>query len=111
MDTEYRQWVDRWLDHLLVAYDDDNETILAEHARALELDDPGELPSSVITLFRIDLEGTRSDPEWANRMLQASYAATFRVIRELTAHAEMSMGDSIPQGMPVPDTKIPRGMK
>ena len=79
----YRDLVDRWVDHLLTAYDDDSRSILAENARALELEDPGELPESVLPLFRIDLEATASDPEWANRMIQSSYAATFRLLREL----------------------------
>ena len=80
MRGEFATWVDRHLDHLLDAYDHDSPTILADNAHALELEDPGELPELVLPLFRIDLEATASDPEWANRMIQSSYAATFRVI-------------------------------
>ena len=83
MYAEYASWVDRWLDHLLDAYDHSTPAILANNARALELGDPGQLPSTVLPLFRIDLEALRSDPEWAASRLQASCAATFRVIREM----------------------------
>ena len=85
MRGEFATWVDRYLDHLLDAYDHDTPTILADNARALELGDPGQLPPSALPLFKIDLEGTRVNPEWANRMIQSSYAATFRVIREMLA--------------------------
>ncbi len=83
MDNGYAPWVDRWLD----PYDHDTPNILAEHARALELDDSGQLPRSVLPLFRIDLEALRSDPEWAASRLQAIYATTFRVIREMFGNA------------------------
>ena len=79
MDTGYAPWVDHWLD----AYDHDIPAILADNARALELDDPGDLPAPALALFTIDLEALRSDPEWAARRLQAGYAATFRVIQEM----------------------------
>ena len=62
MEREYAPWVDRWLDHLLDAYDHDIPSILAENARAIELDDAGELPASVLPLFSIDLEALRSGP-------------------------------------------------
>ena len=99
MDNGYAPWVDRWLDHLLDAYDHDTPNILAEHARALELDDSGQLPRSVLPLFRIDLEALRSDPEWAASRLQASYAATFRVIREMSA--TLSLEGREDQGQPM----------
>ncbi len=99
MDNGYAPWVDRWLDHLLDAYDHDTPNILAEHARALELDDPGQLPRSVLPLFRIDLEALRSDPEWAASRLQASYAATFRVIRDMLATAAAEGGED--RGQPI----------
>ena len=83
MDAGYASWVDRWLDHLLDAHDLHTPTILANNARALELGDAGQLPVTVLPLFRIDLEALRSDPEWAASRLQASYAATFRVIQEM----------------------------
>ena len=41
MRGEFATWVDRYLDHLLDAYDHDTPTILADNARALELGDPG----------------------------------------------------------------------
>ena len=86
MSDDYRAWVGRWLDHLLVALDGDAGEVLAANAQALELGDPGDLPESVLHLFRIDLEATRRDPEWDIRLVQASHAATFRVIRELVDH-------------------------
>ena len=64
MRGEFATWVDRYLDHLLDAYDHDAPAILADNARALELDDPSQLPPTVLHLFRIDLEALRSDPEW-----------------------------------------------
>ena len=85
MRGEFATWVDRYLDHLLDAYDHDTPAILADNARALELGDQGQLPPTVLPLFRIDLEALRSDPEWAATRLQASYAATFRVIQEMLA--------------------------
>ena len=93
MDTEYALWVDRWLDHLLDAYDHEIASILADNARALELDDPGDLPATALPLFSIDLEALRSDPEWAARRLQASYAATFRVLREMIGAQTRDAGE------------------
>ena len=86
MSDDYIAWVERWLDHLLAALDGDAGEVLAANAQALELGDPGDLPESVLHLFRIDLEATRRDPEWDIRLVQASHAATFRVIRELVDH-------------------------
>ena len=97
METGYTPWVDRWLDHLLDAYDHDAPAILADNAQALELGDTGQQPPLVLPLFRINLEGTAEDPEWANRMLQASYAATFRVIREMLS---ATPGDREPREKP-----------
>lgn len=96
MEKQYVPWVDRWLDHLLDAYDHDIPAILAGNAQALELGETGDLPTSVLPLFNIDLEALRSDPEWAARRLQASYAATFRVIKEMLG--EPNPGDGVDQG-------------
>ena len=93
MEKGYAPWVDRWLDHLLDVYDHDILTVLAGNARALELDDPGDLPASALALFSIDLEALRSDPEWAARRLQASYAATFRVIQEMLGGGTHESGE------------------
>ena len=89
MSLCYQSWVERWLDHLLSCLSDDSGSVLADHARSLELGDPGDLPPEVLHLFRIDLEASRRDPEWDIRLLQASYAATFTVIRELVFQSEL----------------------
>ena len=41
---------------------------------------------------------TPEDPEWANQMLQASYAATFRVIREMLAAPTPPKAAPTPEG-------------
>ena len=83
MESEFQYWVGKWTDHLIDILQNDIDVILAHNAEALEFGDAGELPEEVLTLFRIGVERTRNEPETAIRFAQASYAATFRVIRDL----------------------------
>ena len=90
MNSKLRVWVERWLDLYLQAYDQDIEMILATNAQAVEMGDAHGLPDLVLYLFRVDLEATRADPEWANRKLQSCIWATFTVLQEMADHLENS---------------------
>ena len=83
MDMGPKPWTSRWADHLIDAFHEDSDAILARHAEALDLGRMDGLPDEVLELFRIDLERVRDNPEGAVRLLQASYEATFRTIQDL----------------------------
>ena len=80
---EYRDWVGRWADLLIVNFHQRSDAVLTENARALELGSAGDLPEEVLELFRVDVERVREHPEETVRLLQASYAATFRTLLDL----------------------------
>ncbi len=83
MDMESGPWIDRWADHLIHAFHEDSDAILARNAEALELGRLDGMPDWALELFRIDLERIRKNPEGVVRLLQASYEASFRTIFEI----------------------------
>ena len=82
MELDSNAWIDRWSDHLMTAFHEDSDAVFARNAEAIEIDSMDGLPDGVLALFRINLEGTRENPEGTVRLLQASYEAAFRTIQD-----------------------------
>ena len=82
MESNPDDWINRWSDHLMTAFHDDSDAVLARNAEAIELDYMDGLPDEVLALFRINLEGIRDNPGGTVRLLQASYEAAFRTIQD-----------------------------
>ena len=82
MALDSNAWIDRWSDHLMTAFHEDSDSVLARNAEAIELGSMDGLPDGVLLLFRINLEGIRDNPEMTVRLLRASYEATFRTIHD-----------------------------
>ncbi len=80
MEFNSYDWINRWSDHLMVAFHEDSDAVLARNAEAIEMGSMEGLPDDVLALFRINIEGTRDNPEGTVRLLQASYEAAFRTI-------------------------------
>ena len=81
MELDSNAWIERWSDHLMKVFHEDSDAVLARNAEAIELGHMDGLPDEVLALFRINLEGTREDPEGTILLLQASYEAAFRTIK------------------------------
>ena len=82
MGLDSYDWIDRWSDHLMKAFHEDSDAVLARNAEAIELGSMAGFPDVVLALFHINLEGVRDNPEGTVRLLQASYEATFRTIHD-----------------------------
>ena len=82
MELNSSEWINRWSDHLMTAFHEDCDAVLARNAEAIELGHMDGLPDDVLALFRINLEGTRENPEATILLLQASYEAAFRTIQD-----------------------------
>ena len=80
MGLDSYDWIDRWSDHLMKAFHEDSDAVLARNAEAIEMGSMAGFPDDVLVLFRINIEGTRDNPEGTVRLLQASYEAAFRTI-------------------------------
>ena len=66
----------------MVAFPEDSNAGLARNAEAIEMGCMGGLPSNLLALFRINLEGIRDDPEMTVRLLQASYEAEVATVQD-----------------------------
>ena len=82
MELNSVEWINRWSDHLMMAFHEDADAVLARNAEAIELGHMDGWPDDVLALFRINLEGTRQNPEGTILLLQASYEAAFRTIQD-----------------------------
>ena len=82
MELNSGEWINRWSDHLMTAFHEDSDAVLARNAEAIELGHMDGLPDEVLVLFRVNLEGIRDNPEMTVRLLQASYEATFGTIHD-----------------------------
>ena len=82
MQSDRNYWISRWGDHLIRAFHQESDAILARNAEAIELGDT-DLPEEILELFRIDVERTKENPEGMIRLVQASYSATFQTIGEM----------------------------
>lgn len=83
MELNSHDWIDHWSDHLMKVFHEDSDAVLTRNAEAIEMGSIDGLPDGVLALFRINLEGTRDDPEGTILLLQASYEAAFRTIEDL----------------------------
>ena len=82
MEFNSHDWINRCSDHLMAAFHEDSDAVLARNAEAIELGCMDGLPDDVLALFRINLEAVRDNPEMTVRLLQASYEAAFRTTRD-----------------------------
>ena len=82
MELNSNAWIDRGSDHLMTAFREDSDAVLARNAEAIELGCMDGLPDDVLALLRINLEGIRDNPGMTVRLLHASYEAAFRTTRD-----------------------------
>ena len=82
MEFNSYDWINRWSDHLMVAFHEDSDAVLARNAEAIEMGSMEGLPDDVLALFRINIEGTRDNPEGTVRLLQASYEAEVATVQD-----------------------------
>ena len=82
MELNSGEWINRWSDHLRTAFHEDFDAVLARNAEAIEWGHMDGLPDDVLALFRVNLEGTRENPEGTVRLFQASSEAAFRPIQD-----------------------------
>ena len=78
MELNSNAWIDRGSDHLMTAFREDSDAVLARNAEAIELGCMDGLPDDVFgAVAHQTLKGSGDNPGMTVRLLHASYEAAF----------------------------------